>query len=196
MGVDIRKYLRNVLRMSTPRGKPDPDASSELGAAFLGLQAYQLLDIIDSQGTELLTKQGIHLPSRVASTMMHLKKRKRVTVTGLAGFLGMSHQLVNHRLKDLKAHGLIKEVRDPGDRRLTIIVLTKSGKALARQIERLCKDIENVYLELFEEIGVDLFDALIKAKLALTERSLSARLSGRRRKTATSLGNVRKWAER
>ena len=167
--------------MSTPRKKPDPNAANALGSAFVGLQAYQLLDIIDFQGTELFAKQGIDLPSRSASTMMHLKKSKRVTVTGLARFLGMSHQLVGHRIKDLQAHRLITEKRDPDDLRRRLIVLTKSGKALARQIERLTKEIESVYLELFEEIGVDLFDALIKAKQALTEKSLSTRVSERRR---------------
>jgi DNA-binding MarR family transcriptional regulator len=88
----------------------------------------------------------------------------------------------SHRIKDLRARGLMTEKRDPDDLRRTLIVLTKSGKALARQIERLCKEVESVYLELFKEIGVDLFDALIKAKQGLTEKSLSTRVSERRRK--------------
>jgi len=180
--LDLRKYLRNYLRMIIPREIPDPNAINRLGPTFLGLHAYQLLSIIDFQDTELLVKQGIDLPSRTVSTMMHLLKNKQMTVTGLARFLGMSHQLVGHRIKDLKAHGLVTEKRDPGDLRRTLVVLTKSGKGMAQQIEGLNKEVESVYLELFEEIGVDLFEALIKAKQALTEKSLGTRVAEHRRK--------------
>ena len=114
---------------------------------------------------------------------MHLMKMKRMTVTGLARFLGMSHQLVGHRIKDLKARGLVAERRDPGDRRRTLVVLTKSGEDLAQRIEKLNREVESVYIKLFEEIGVDLFETLIKAKQALAERSLGMRVA-RQRQTA------------
>lgn len=161
----------------------DPDSINELGPTFLGLQAYQLLNTIDFQGTELLEKHGINLPSRAVSTMMYLLKMKQVTVTGLAQFLGMSHQLVGHRIKDLKTHGLLAEQKDPADLRRTLIVLTKPGENLARQIEQLNKEVESVYLALFEEIGVDLFEALITARQALVEKSLGMRVAEQRRKT-------------
>ena len=168
--------------MNIPKEMQNPNATNELGPTFLGLQAHQLLSIIDFQGTDLLAVHGIDLPSRSVSTMMYLKNNKRVTVTGLAHFLGMSHQLVRHRLKDLKARNLVTEKRDPDDLRRTLVLLTKSGKALALRVERLNKEVEHVYLEMFKEIGVDLFAALIKAKQALTEKSLGARVLERRRK--------------
>jgi len=168
--------------MNTPKEMLNPNATDELGPTFLGLQAHQLLSIIDFQGTDLLAAQGIDLPSRSVSTMMHLKKNKHVTVTGLAHFLGMSHQLVRHRLKDLKARNLVAEQRDPDDLRRTHILLTKSGKALALKVDHLNEEVEHVYLEMFEEIGVDLFAALIKAKQALIEKSLGTRVLERHRK--------------
>lgn len=168
--------------MNIPKERLNPNAINDLGPTFLGLHAYQLLSIIDFQGTELLAKHGIDLPSRTVSTMMHLLKKKRITVTGLAHFLGMSHQLVGHRIKDLKARGLVAERRDPGDLRRTLVVLTKSGEDLARQIEQLNREVESVYLELFEEIGVDLFEALIKAKQCLIEKSLGMRIAEQRQK--------------
>jgi len=168
--------------MNIPKEMLNPNTTNELGPTFLGLQAHQLLSIIDFQGTDLLASQGIDLPSRSVSTMMHLKKNKLVTVTGLARFLGMSHQLVRHRLKDLKARNLVTEKPDPYDLRRTLILLTKSGKTLALKVGHLNKEVEHVYLEMFEEIGVDLFKALTKAKQALTEKSLGTRVLERRRK--------------
>lgn len=170
--------------MNLPKEMLNPNATNEFGPTFLGLQAHQLLSIIDFQGTNLLAMQGIDLPSRSVSTMMYLKKTRCATVTGLAHFLGMSHQLVRHRLKDLKARNLVTEKRDPDDLRRTLIFLTRSGKALALKVEHLNKEVEHVYLDMFEEIGVDVFEALIKAKQALTEKSLGTRVLERRRKAA------------
>ncbi len=154
----------------------NPKSSIELGPTFLGLQAHQLLSVIDQQGTSLLAAHGIDLPSRAVSTLMYLKKSRHVTVTGLAQFLGMSHQLVRHRLKDLKARKLITEKRDSTDLRRTRISLTKTGKELVLKVESLNKEVERVYLDMFEEIGVDLFAALIKARRALTEKALVTRV--------------------
>ena len=168
--------------MNLPKEMTDPNAVDELGPTFLGLHAHQLLNIIDFQGTELLAQQDIDLPSRTVSTMMYLMKMKRVTVTGLARFLGMSHQLVGHRIKDLKTRGLVTEGRDSGDLRRTLIVLTKTGAELAQQIEQLNREVESVYLALFEEIGVDLLEALIKMKQVLAERSLGMRVAEQRQK--------------
>lgn len=169
--------------MNIKKEIPDPDSINELGPTFLGLHVFQLLNIIDHQGTELLLKRGIDLPSRSVSTMMYLMKKKQMTVTGLAQFLGMSHQLVGHRIKDLKSHGLVTEQKDPADLRRTLIVLTKQGEDMARQIEQLNREVESVYLALFEEIGVDLFQALIMAKQALMEKSLGMRVAEQRQKT-------------
>lgn len=110
---------------------------------------------------------------------MCLQKYKHLTVTGLADYLGLSHQLVRHRLKDLKARKLIREKSDPADLRRTVIFLTKRGKSVALEIDRLNRQVELVYLEMFKEIGVDLYTALIKAKRALLERSLSTRIKDR-----------------
>lgn len=169
--------------MNTNTSGLNPNSANELGPTFLGLQAHQLLSIIDQQGTALLTARGIDLPSRTVSTLMCLKKNKQLAVTGLASYLGLSHQLVRHRLKDLKARNLITEKSDPADLRRTVIFLTRRGKSVADEVDRLNKEVEEVYLDMFKEIGVDLYAALIKAKEALMERSLSSRIMDRQRKS-------------
>ncbi|MFQ5740369.1 MAG: hypothetical protein ACE5JX_15280 [Acidobacteriota bacterium] len=87
-------------------------------------------------------------------------------------------------MKDLKAYGLITETGDPDDRRRTLVGLSKAGKAVARQVERVCQKTEVEFLALFDEIGVDLYGALIKAKSALAERSLWRRIAERQQKVS------------
>ncbi len=177
--LDLCKYLRNNLYMNLPKDISDLNAIDSLGTAFVGLQLFQLLSIIDHQGNVLLSSRGIDVPSRSGSTILILLKEGSVTVTGLARFLGMSHQLAGHRIKDLKKSGFVKEKKDPKDLRRSRIVLSKKGEAAAREIEKISREVETVYAEIFKEIDVDLYDALKKAKNALAARSLSRRMSER-----------------
>ena len=163
--------------MTLPKEITDLNAIDSLGTAFVGLQLFQLLSIIEYQGNTLLASRGIDIPSRSGSTTLFLLKKGAVTVTGLARFLGMSHQLASHRIKDLKKSGLVKEKKDPKDLRRSHIVLSKKGEVVAREIEKISQEIEMVYADIFKEIGVDLYDALKKAKAALAEQSLSLRMS-------------------
>jgi DNA-binding MarR family transcriptional regulator len=167
--------------MNLPKEISDLNSIDELGPAFVGLQLFQLLGIIDFQGNELFARRGITIPSRSGSTILYLHRHKSTTVTGLARYLGMSHQLVSHRIKDLKTTGLITEKQDPADRRRTVIVLSAKGKKVAGQIALISSEIEKVYAELFEEVGIDLFDSLIKVKAALAEKGLSDRVADQHR---------------
>ncbi len=165
--------------MNLPKEIADLHAADKLGIAFVGIQLFQLLSIVEHQGQELVDREGIEIPSRSGSTIAYLHRYGRTSITDLAHFLGMSHQLASHRVKDLKSHGIISEERDPDDGRRTLIALSKTGKSVARKMESICQDTEAEFLILFEETGVDLFDALIKVKSALAERSLAKRISQR-----------------
>lgn len=161
--------------MSLPREIADLHAADKLGPAFLGLQLLQLLTIIDHQGREMLDQEGIGLPSRSGSTLVVLLRQGPASVTELARVLGLSHQLVRYRINDLAAHDLIEEIPAPHDGRKTCIGLSREGRAMGRRVERIVKVTERAFATVFDEIGVDLFAELIKAKAALGERSLSAR---------------------
>jgi len=163
--------------MPLPKHIVDLNAIDELGPTFIGLQLLQLSDIIDFQGNELFRTRGLDLPSRSTSTLLFISKKAATSVTDLAAFFGISHQLVGLRIKSLKANGLVAEKRDPADSRRTLISLTTRGQSVARRVEDLCRDLENVFRDVFEEVGVDLFDALILVKSALARRGLSDRLS-------------------
>ncbi len=117
------------------------------------------------------------MPSRSTSTLLLIKKKAPISVTDIATFFGISHQLAGQRIKSLKAHDLVVEQRDPDDSRRTLISLTGPGRTVSQQIDALCQELEQAFRGVFDEINVDLFDALIRAKSALARRGLSERLS-------------------
>ena len=170
--------------MNTPRTIVDLHSIDSLGPTFIGLQLVQLSDIIDWQGDKLFSELGHAFPSRCVSTLIFLSREKPATVTEIAVFLGISHQLVGHRLKELKSEGLVQEQEDPSDSRRRLISLTRRGKTRAAKVAALCGEIEQVFGKVFSEIGINLFDALIKAKTALADRDISMRLSDARREAS------------
>jgi len=159
-------------------GKSAHDADG-LGPAFLGLQLYLLLALIDVQGTEMLRAGGCRIPARLASSLMFLKRGGPLPITALGKSLGMSHQLVAHRLKALSALGLIVSRRDRADQRRTLIHLTPAGQAEARRLEAVSRNAALAFQALFAETGSDLFEAIVRARRALVRQPLAERLSSK-----------------
>jgi DNA-binding MarR family transcriptional regulator len=151
-----------------------------LGTAFLGLQLHMLLSVIAEQGDDLLLAHGCRIRSRLASTLMLLKRLGPLTVTELGRHLGMSHQLVAHRVKALRELGLIVPKANPADRRSTRLHLTRSGVAEAGRLARVCEAAARAYRGVFKEIGCDLFDVVISARKALERHSLVERTERKR----------------
>ncbi len=147
-----------------------------LGSSFLGLQLHQLLSIINSQGDVLLQQQNIDIPSRTASTIMLIKNNDSMSVTELGAALDMSHQLVGHRIKLLKSKEIITEIKDRKDKRKSVLVLTESGKMVAQYLENIIRQVEKAYEDLFEELGVNVFEIIKKAKKALSNKTILQRL--------------------
>ena len=146
------------------------------GPAFLGLQLHKLLSEIDRSGTEALSKTSARVPSRLSSSLVYLKHCGPCSITELAQSLSMSHQLIGQRLELLRKHKLIKERVDPNDGRKSLIQLSALGVKAANEIESVGKIAAKVYVQLFDEIGIDVFDGVVKLRRALNDRSLDLRI--------------------
>ena len=57
------------------------ESNQLMGSAFLGLQIYQLVELINIQGNELLQLNQLEIPSRAASTLMLLYRQGPLSVT-------------------------------------------------------------------------------------------------------------------
>lgn len=152
------------------------DFVDSLGPAFLGLQLYRLLRVIDEQGTQALSRAPTPLPSRVASTLMVLIRCGPSSLTQIGRRLGMPHQLVAQRTKLLQEAGLIRYVPDPSDGRRTFMHLTPEGNKAAQKLQETVAATEKVYADVFGEIGIDLFEGLVAFRRALEVASIGLRI--------------------
>ncbi len=172
------QIFAHIFAYMKPTKRPAPfEQVDALGSSFLGLQLYQLLTVIDVQGSEMLSQMEVEVPSRVASSLMILKMNGPMSVTELGTALNMTHQLMAHRVQLLKELKLINTKPDPKDKRKQLFHLTAKGKKLTEQLETVTKQAENAYADLFEELGADLYDLLIKARKALLRNPLHQRIT-------------------
>jgi len=144
-------------------------------AAFL-LRLSRLHDLISAQLQEALTASGQDLKSHTTGVLNLLHHGGPATITALSEGMGVSHQLVSQRLTPLLKAGLVEQEPDPEDGRRKRISLTPAGVQQAQALQAFLNQLDRAYLELFEELGVDL-DALIpRVQTALETRPLSKRL--------------------
>jgi len=162
--------------MKLPSSFNDFDAVDELGPSFIGLQLYQLLSIINVQGNRLLEDMNIEIPSRIASSLILLKMNGPMSVTQLGTTLNMTHQLMAHRIKSLKDLKLIVQEKDPNDKRRILFNLTSKGNQVASNLQEVTRMATDGYADLYEEIEVNLYEALIKARNSLLRKPLYERI--------------------
>jgi DNA-binding MarR family transcriptional regulator len=153
------------------------DFLDDFGTAVLGPQLLRLLNKIIDDSTVALAADGQNFPAHLSSTLLVLQKRGPCGKIDIAKDLAISHQLCTHRVGKLKKLGLIQEKRDPKDGRRGVISLTKQGHARTSKLVAFCGQIEAAYRELFDEVGVDLFDAVIRARKALESKSFDDRIA-------------------
>ena len=146
--------------------------------AFFGLLATRLTDLIVDEGGRVAAARGVRTPTRCMSTMLTLLAGPK-GVSELARDLGMSHVALIKIVRQLSELGFVETGEDPADRRRRPVSLTEDGVAAAREVEWFVGHLRTVYLDLFDEIGVNVHDAMRRMETALTARSFFARLDAR-----------------
>ncbi|WP_417593045.1 MarR family transcriptional regulator [Parasphingorhabdus sp.] len=144
--------------------------------AFFAFLAIQLTDRITSEGARFSTAIGLEIPVNTMSTIMVLKEGP-ASVTEIASALNVSHVAVIKTIRILNDKGILERRNDPSDGRRKPLSLTSKGTQVAADVSTVIEKAQSVYRELFEEIGVDLHEALLKMNAALDRISFDNRLA-------------------
>lgn len=146
-----------------------------LRRAYLGRHAHTLILKSSAQVAEVYADRGITIPVATSSTLQYLFEHPGSSLSDISRSFDWPHQLAAQRADKLIRLNLIEKHRDPHDGRRWIFVLTRRGRDQAERLVQCMEDTATVYAELFDEIGVDLADALIRAVDALERTSLQER---------------------
>lgn len=162
--------------MTTDKTPDDPLARFAPG--FLGLAASRIVDVLMTTGTPLARERGIDVPARSMSTVL-LLEQSPLTVTELAEAIGITHAGAIKNTKVLIDMGLAERTDDPADARRKPLRLTEKGFATAGEIAAFMVEVQAVYSDLQDEIGIDVYDGLTRMESALRDRSLAQRFRDR-----------------
>lgn len=152
--------------------------------AFFGLAASRLIDRIVEEGGEAARKAGLTAPVRTYSMLIVLQE-EALTVTEIAGRLGVTHAAVIKQSKPLLDARLIARRQDAADRRRMPLSLTDRGRREAAKVVLFMKAAQQVYQDLFKEVGADMFEAILRFDAALDrtpfDQRMQTELRGKRR---------------
>jgi DNA-binding MarR family transcriptional regulator len=143
-------------------------------SAAFAMRVGQLAAMIYEQMDGFLAAQGVKLPGYTTSIVQTLFHAGPQSISDLAVRLRLSHQLASQRVQWLVRAGFAT-VASGTDRRVRIVKLTRAGRAEADKLQRFLPMIEAAYGDLFDEIGLDLHDAVVRASAALADRPLATR---------------------
>lgn len=151
------------------------DVIHSYAPAFFGLAASRLIDRIVDEGGEAARRAGLTAPVRTYSMLIVLQE-EALTVTEIAARLGVTHAAVIKQSKPLLAARLIARKQDAADRRRMPLSLTEKGRREAAKVVSFMKAAQRVYQNLFEEVGADLFEAILRFDAALDRAPFNQRM--------------------
>lgn len=147
------------------------------GMTFLARHLHRLRVVISDQSDEIFEDAGIIVPSHCSSLVLLLEEQKEVAIVKIANALGYSHQLVNQRVAILEELACVQKVQDPGDRRRSLVQLTRKGRSEAKKMRAALQRIDAGIQDVLSDLDVDLPTRLVDLRASLLSRSLLERSS-------------------
>ena len=148
----------------------------ELGLPLTAHRLRRASELLVDAYARWLAEAGPDVPARSLSTLMLLDETGPQGVTAIARRLRMTHPLMIELTRTLESRGIVQARSDPADARRRVLALTPQGQAAAAQLRERLRTLEAFYRSLFEEIGVDLLDAVERFERAARKRPLVERL--------------------
>lgn len=147
----------------------------EYGNVFIDMRLHRLRVLITEQCDDFFMGRGISTSSANVSVMLFLKERGQASIAQIAESLGYSHQLINHRLRQLEKQGYLGRHTDARDSRKWLIRLTPAGLEEATLIQNVLPEMGSVFDRLFEDIDPAFCETVDKFIQALSAQTVSQR---------------------
>ena len=144
--------------------------------AFVATFLRRLSDEISRESQAIFEERGISADPKSVSVLLCVAQQPATTAE-IAQALGHSHQLASQRVARLLGQGLVESDVDTTDSRCRPLRLTRNGRDEVRRLLPVMERLEQVFRELFTEIGADV-PAVAQAMLrALSKRAIGERLA-------------------
>ncbi|MBL8537922.1 MAG: hypothetical protein JNM59_11015 [Hyphomonadaceae bacterium] len=155
---------------------PKTDFADELGVGYMNLVVRRVGQLIASTGDGYMRECGITVPATSTAILSYIQLHDAAPLAQIAYSLGYTHQAVAKVVDMFEANGLVHVKVSDEDMRMRLVSLTRKGQREADLVKAAAERAARALTEVFDEIGVDLFQALRDFERALERRPLAGRL--------------------
>jgi DNA-binding MarR family transcriptional regulator len=150
------------------------DFIRSLGPLVLDHRFRRMTDTLLRTAEELYEARGLPFRARWASTYQLLFTEGPLAITELADRLRLTHPAVIGITDDMRANGIVTDVRDRHDARRRMIALTARARQLDGELRELWKALADAQRQRFEDAGVDIVAVLDRVEDDIATRPLTA----------------------
>ncbi len=148
-----------------------------MGSSYMSHFARRLADLINEQGTEVLTELNLTTPVTSISAMQFIDQNQDITVSDLAQALHVTHQMATQRINKLIQLKLVKRTQKTNNQKAKNIMLTPLGLAEIKSLQPFMKKMQLIFTRLESETGFELTQAIYKTEVSLRLNPLKDRYS-------------------
>jgi DNA-binding MarR family transcriptional regulator len=172
----IRNILRNLLRKILLYIMKKLNLPPRFKRSFTPKLAWDFASSMEKQAAVVYEKMGLIIPVITSSTLCFISEQKKVTLLEVSRALGISHQLAAQRVKTLLQLDIILASQDPSDKRRTNYLLTAKGHKQNKLLDTYLIQVEQTFIELNEELDIDLMLLLEQVNNCFAKCSLYQRI--------------------
>jgi DNA-binding MarR family transcriptional regulator/N-acetylglutamate synthase-like GNAT family acetyltransferase len=152
------------------------DFYKETGKMALGSRLRKLSDTVTEDALKIYSLYNVELEPRWFPVFYTLAEKQPLAVMEIAQIIQQSHVSVSQIVKEMKKQGLVKEEKDPTDKRRTLLTLSEKGQLLIPGLKKQVADVHEAVEELFGEMQYDLWKAIEETEFLLKQQNLLERV--------------------
>lgn len=145
------------------------------GSVAIGSRLRMVTEMINTEASNIYKMYGIDIKPKWFPVIKLLSGCEDLTVTGIAKEIGHTHPSVSNIISEMKAKGLVEQTDSSGDKRCTVVKLTRKGRRLNAELTDLCEDVEVAVKSVLDECCHNLWRAIGEWEEQLKEKSLLER---------------------
>lgn len=144
--------------------------------SFTPKLALDFASKMEKQAAPVYQQLGLIIPVITSSTLCFIADHKKTSLLEIARALTIPHQLAAQRVKILLQLELIIAEKDPNDKRRTNYILTTQGHKQNKLLDQYLLLAEQAFIELNQELELDLMLVLEQVNSCFAKRSLLERM--------------------
>ncbi|MES2520552.1 MAG: MarR family transcriptional regulator [Bacteroidota bacterium] len=147
------------------------DLISELGALAFGSRMKRMSETIMRGGEDIYRFYGVDFQPKWFPLFYYLSQKGEAGIMEIAEGLNISHPAVIQTAKELEKKGFIISKKSTDDARKRNLKISKKGKNLLPQLQKIWEEIKNMNANIIETREHNILEALKEIEDAWSEKS-------------------------